>query len=322
MLNLHEILQNAQGGKALDNLASEFGITRDEADSAVRAIVPALSEAIRKRTAEPAAASSFLGILSEGRFLAAFSEPAAAQEKAESSSEALRQILGSTQAREAIVLQAASASGIGQDILEKMLPVIASMIFGGLTKSLESQGFGGILAELSKSARKGGLEGMLGQILGGHPAPPPPPPPAPAPAGGLGSILGSLFGKGKAAAGPAAGGGTQPSAAGAGGLGGLLGAILGQFGLGPKPAASPPPEAAPPGGSPGLPGLDLDSIKASLEALTKMLEPGTPPPKPETPPQSAPAAETAEEKGGIAEEGSNIIAEIDRIIGEAGGKSS
>jgi hypothetical protein len=320
MLNLHEILQNAQGGKALDNLASEFGITTDEADSAVRAIVPALSEAILKRTSEPAAAGSFLGILSEGHFLAAFSEPAAAQEKAESSSEALRQILGSTQAREAIVLQAAAASGMGQDILEKMLPVIASMIFGGLTKSLENQGFGGILAELSKSAGKGGLEGVLGQILGGHPAPPPPP--APAPAGGLGSILGSLLGKGRAAPGPAAGGGTQTGAASAGGLGGVLGAILGQFGLGPKPAASPPPEAAPPGGSPGLPGLDFDSIKASLEALTKMLEPGTPPPKPETPPQSAPAAETAEEKGGIAEQGSNIIAEIDRIIGEAGGKNS
>ena len=44
MFNLYEILRNAQGGQAIDNLAAQFNITAEEADAAVKAIVPALSE--------------------------------------------------------------------------------------------------------------------------------------------------------------------------------------------------------------------------------------------------------------------------------------
>jgi hypothetical protein len=37
MFNLYEILRNAHGGHALDNLATQFGITAEEADAAVKA---------------------------------------------------------------------------------------------------------------------------------------------------------------------------------------------------------------------------------------------------------------------------------------------
>ena len=36
MFNLYEILRNAQGGQALDNLATQFGISPAEADAAVK----------------------------------------------------------------------------------------------------------------------------------------------------------------------------------------------------------------------------------------------------------------------------------------------
>jgi hypothetical protein len=246
MFNLYEILRNAQGGQAIDNLAAQFNITAGEADAAVKAIVPALSEGFLKQAFQPLGFGSFAGALGEGQHLAAFTDFAAAQEPAtaQKGGDILSQVLGSHGAREAIALRASSATGISADTLTQMLPVIASMIFGGLTKSLQNHGFGGIFGQLSNAAGQGGLGQILGQILGGSATSAnPQPAPAPGPAGGPGS------------------------------LGGILGSILGNLGGRPGAGAGPTPS-----GPPQMPGFDAASIQAGIEALTKMLQPGTPPP--------------------------------------------
>jgi hypothetical protein len=139
MFNLYEILRNAQGGHALDNLATQFGLTTEEADAAVKAIVPALSAGFLNQASEPHAFGSFIGALGEGQHLAAFTDPAAAQATAtaQKGGDILSQILASHNAREEIALRASSATGISQDTLAKMLPVVASMIFGGLARSMD-----------------------------------------------------------------------------------------------------------------------------------------------------------------------------------------
>ena len=203
MFNLYEILRHAQGGHALENLATQFGITTEEADTAVKAIVPTLSAGFLKQASEPHAFCSFIGALGEGQHLAAFTDPAAAQATAtaQKGGDIFSQILGSHNAREEIAVRASSATGISQDTLAKMLPVIASMIFGGLMKSMENQGFGAILGQLANAAGQGGLGPLLGQILDGGRSPTgpgQPPSAAPGPAGGgqggLGGILASILG--------------------------------------------------------------------------------------------------------------------------------
>ncbi|MGA7385399.1 MAG: hypothetical protein WBW81_12110 [Methylocella sp.] len=55
MFNLSEILRNAQGGQALDNLATQFGTTAEEADAAVKAVMPALPAPFFEQASEPQA---------------------------------------------------------------------------------------------------------------------------------------------------------------------------------------------------------------------------------------------------------------------------
>lgn len=45
-MNLNEIMQAAQGGQGVNNLASQFGLTPDQAQSAVQAVIPAFSQAL------------------------------------------------------------------------------------------------------------------------------------------------------------------------------------------------------------------------------------------------------------------------------------
>jgi len=269
MSNLYEILQSAQDGHAIGNLAAQFNITPEEADAAVKAILPALSEEFLKQTSQPLGFSSLVGALGERQHVAAFIDPIAAQNPAtvQKAGDSLGHVLVSHS--EEIALRASSATGVSSAILSQMLPVIASMIFGGLAKSLERQGFGGILGQLTNMAAQGGLGPVLGQILGGTPAPQPSQPdPAPGPGGAsLGSILGQIFGGGRdsASAGQASGGQ------------GSLGSVLGSLILG-KLASRFGAGSAAQSGSSQAQDFDPATIQASLEALTKMLQPGTPPP--------------------------------------------
>ncbi len=281
MFSLYEILRSAQDGHALDNLASQFNITPEEADQAVRAIVPELSGGFLKQASEPAAFGSFAGLLSADHYRAAFADPSAAQESAQQGGDKLEQLFGSRAALDAAVARASSATGIGPELLAQMLPVIASVIFGGLAKSMESQGFGGILGELSKALTQGGLGPILGQNPAGGPGPASPP---------------------------------QTPAGGSGILGGLLGAVM--EGL-KRLAGSPPAGGQTAPGTPAqAPSFDA-AIGAGLEALKKMLQPGTPSPAPglEVPPGPVLQPHAAAAEGPKTDIGS----ELDRILGRNSG---
>ena len=54
-MNLNDIIQAAQGGQGVANLATQFGLTPDQAQAAVQALTPAFSTALQKVTSDPSA---------------------------------------------------------------------------------------------------------------------------------------------------------------------------------------------------------------------------------------------------------------------------
>jgi hypothetical protein len=285
MFNLYEIVQNAQNGQAIDNLAKQFNISPEEADSAVRAVLPGLSTAFMQRAAEPAAFGSILGALGDQQHAATFVDAAVAQssETTQKGAAALQDLFGSPDASAAINQHAAALAGLPPSLIQQMAPVIASMVIGGLSKSLANQGWGGVFGQLASAAGQGGLGSILGSLFGGPPAAQAQPAggaqtanPGSAGSGpldGLGSILGSLLGGATSGQAQPRGAPTSnPQAnAGAGNLGGLLQSILGGL-LAGKPA----PQGGAATQAPG--GIDAGAVQGGLDALIKMLQPGTPPP--------------------------------------------
>jgi hypothetical protein len=98
-----------------------------------------------------------------------------------------------------VAANAAQTSGVGDGILKQMLPVVAAMVMGALTRQLTGGQQG--------AASGGGLGNILGSVLGGGQAQ--------GSSGGLGDILGGMLGGGRA---------TQGAG---GGLGDILGSVLG-----------------------------------------------------------------------------------------------
>jgi hypothetical protein len=177
MFNLTEIFQNAQGGQATENLANQFGLSPEQVEGAVKALIPGLSMAFLGALKDPSALSGLVSSLSDGQHTSTFASPDAAQtpETVAKGNDILTQLFGSSHIVTQIAQQASSITGLRPEVLVQMLPVIASVIAGGLATSLKNQGLGGLLGQLAggaggaaatTAAPAGGLMGMLSGLFG------------------------------------------------------------------------------------------------------------------------------------------------------------
>jgi hypothetical protein len=253
MSDVAEILSSAQGGELIENLARSLGLSTEQTRAAVEALTPALALGLRNAATNPAVLEQIVAGVVHPTHLAAYDDPAVAhgEEARELGQAAIEQLFGSGSAAGQVAQIAARDAGLRQDILTRMLPVLASVVLGGLFKSFNNQGLGPILGQIASG---GGLGSILGQLGGATTAPSAQTtaPSAQQSGGGLGGLLGALLGGGKQG-----GGGL---------LGGLLGALLGGGGAPAAPGGA---------GQTSLPGgLDPATLQAALEQIKKSLNPG------------------------------------------------
>ena len=71
MNNLYEILDSAHGGKAMAELGREFGLSPTQTQSAVMALLPAISTGLKQSTASPEGLGNLFGMMGHQRDLQA-----------------------------------------------------------------------------------------------------------------------------------------------------------------------------------------------------------------------------------------------------------
>ncbi len=135
MPTLIELL-NAQNGAAMRALAQQFNLSQQQTQAALEALLPAFSQGLKRNAADPYGVGAFLTALSTGQHAQYFDNPMAAfspQGTAEGNG-ILDHLFGSKDLSRAVAAQAAQATGIGQQVLQQMLPAIAAMLMGGMFK--------------------------------------------------------------------------------------------------------------------------------------------------------------------------------------------
>ena len=210
-MNLNDIIQSAQGGQGINNIAQQFGISPEQAQAAIQAMLPGLSHGLQNQ-ASSGGLGDILSHLTNPQNQQSYTDPnaAASPAAAQAGGNVLGQIFGNNEIAQKIAQNAAQHAGLSADLMQQMMPVIASMVMGGLFHSASNQGLGGMLGQLTG---QGNLGAILGQMMGGGQAQPGAP--AQASTGGglggmLGGVLGGLFGGGAAGA-PKMPGGIDPA---------------------------------------------------------------------------------------------------------------
>ena len=181
MLNLFDMLNQSQNGNGMEALARQFNLSQQQTQAAVEALLPAFSQGLKRNTADPYGVGNFMSAMATGQYGQYFDNAAQAfsPQGVQQGNDVLGQLFGSKDLSRAVAAQAAQASGVGQQVLQQMLPVLASMVMGGLFKQTTNQmqaggfsGGGGISGNplgqiIEEMMRQGG--GIGGGMMGGQP---------------------------------------------------------------------------------------------------------------------------------------------------------
>ncbi len=230
MADLEALISSAQGGQLIANLAERFGLSQDQVKKAVDALAPALSFGLEKTVEKPEGLGQIVECLCAAHECGAHdhADDAHAPDAVDRGKTAVLSLFGSEDNTSQILRAAAQQTGVSPDILSQLLPILASVLFGGLNKSMGQGGMGGLVGQVLEQLVRGGAPGggsgggsgggglgdILGQVLGGGQQAPR----GGSGGGGLGDILGQVLGGGQQA--PRGG-------SGGGGLGDILGQVLG-----------------------------------------------------------------------------------------------
>lgn len=147
-MNILDILRQAQGGRAVDDLARQFGVSPAAADAVLASVVPALAERLERNTLSRGGVAELVAALGQAAGRGYLDTPAALGGDA-IKDEGLRfldQILWTKDNSRSVAYRAAQTSGVSDAVIKQMLPVIAAMLMGGLAKATS----GGLTDILSK----------------------------------------------------------------------------------------------------------------------------------------------------------------------------
>lgn len=174
-MNLLEMIMQSQGGASAQQAGNQLGLNQDQTKSAIAALLPAISSALKQNTKQPQGLAGLLGALQKGNHQQYIEQPElmGREETIADGNNILGHLFGSKEVSRAVAGQAAEKTGIGSDVLKKMLPMVATMAMGSLSKQTAQPDMKSQLASLAINQmmgggqKSGGLGGLLGGLLGG-----------------------------------------------------------------------------------------------------------------------------------------------------------
>jgi hypothetical protein len=167
-MSILRLLQQAQGGRGLGQLAAQLGLDEAQADSLTEMLAPAIGSAAN-RQAQSGGLGSLLGAL-RGEEQANNFDDAAAAASAQGQAQGrnfLTALLGGSDQADGLAAEAAARAGVDAGTVQQFLPALAAMAQGGLQRQLPDSSIDAIEASEAAPAGGDGLMGMVGGLLGG-----------------------------------------------------------------------------------------------------------------------------------------------------------
>lgn len=166
-MSIMKLLQQAQGGQGLGQLAAQMGLDQGTADQLTQMLAPAIGSAAKQRV-EKGQPEQVLGAM-RGEGQAQMFDDAAVAASPEGQAQGmafLEQIMGGRQEAEGLAQEAANRAGVDASTVSQFLPALAAMAQGGLQKQMSDSQIDGMMQGGGSSG--GGLMGMIGGLMGGN----------------------------------------------------------------------------------------------------------------------------------------------------------
>ena len=148
---------------AIQQLSTQFGLTPEQASSAVRQLMPLVTAGLSHEAATKGEAG-VMAALTGGRHEQYLTQPEKLVDPATitDGNAILGHIFGNKDGSRKVAAEAAQKSGIDPAVLQKMLPIVAAIVMGMLSRKANAQNQS---APSAPSSKPGGLGGILGSLL-------------------------------------------------------------------------------------------------------------------------------------------------------------
>ena len=169
-MNLLDSILTAKGGGAVSQLAEQFGLPEDQTASAIQNLVPALAGGLQRNITQ-GGLDDVLAALTKGQHQRYLDDPSSlvSEEVRDDGNKILGHVLGSKDVSRQVAAQASQRTGISESILKQMLPAVASLAMGALSKGTTSSGPSaagiGNMASAALSGRGNDILGLLTPLL-------------------------------------------------------------------------------------------------------------------------------------------------------------
>lgn len=164
-MSIMKLLQQAQGGQGLGQLASQLGLDQGTADQLTRMLAPAIGSAAKQRVQQGGMENVLGAMRGEGQAQMFDDASVAASPDGQAQGMAfLEQIMGGRQEAEGLAQEAANRAGVDATTVSQFLPALAAMAQGGLQKQMPDSEIDGMMQAGGSSG--GGLMGMIGGLMG------------------------------------------------------------------------------------------------------------------------------------------------------------
>lgn len=141
MLPLFDMMMRAQNGNAVEAMARQFNMAQDQVTKAMAALTPAFSSGFKRNATNPYDFPAIASAMMSGNYAKYFEDMSKAftPQGVADGNTVLESLFGSKEVSRAIAQQAAQMTGVGQDVLKQMMPVMADTLMGGLFKQATGQ---------------------------------------------------------------------------------------------------------------------------------------------------------------------------------------
>lgn len=160
IMDLLQSVLNAGGGDAVRQLAEKFGLSEAQAAAGISSLLPAIAGGVLDKAATPGSMAGLLSTLASGQH-AKYADDPNHPDAAAAGTGVLNDLLGGAEAHHQVAEQAAQQTGISSDTLAQMLPVVASMAMGAMSKHVSS----GDIQNAGAAEQASGLSSLVGPLL-------------------------------------------------------------------------------------------------------------------------------------------------------------
>ena len=163
-MSLLDMVLGANDGLNVKKVAESLGIGEKQARSGIESLLPALAKGVKRETASADGLQGLLGALAAGNHQRYLDDPDSLtqRETVADGNGILGHVFGSKDVSRRVAAHASERSGVDAGILKKMLPLVATMVMGSMSKQASHAGLG---ASAPATAGSSGVMGALSSML-------------------------------------------------------------------------------------------------------------------------------------------------------------